>query len=157
VTTSPGETTSVRIRPAVRADVVEVLRIERSSFGQPWPYNAFLRFLDVPGFLVAVDPDADDGRVVGYIVADEVQNRGQPLGHVKDLAVHPDRRGEGIGGELLARSLAVLDTPTVKLEVRESNDPAQSLYRDFDFRPLRQVPEYYDDGEDAVIMIREGE
>ncbi len=44
------------IRPAERADLLAVVRIEDESFSQPWPYDAFERFLGEPGFLVATAP-----------------------------------------------------------------------------------------------------
>jgi ribosomal-protein-alanine N-acetyltransferase len=152
-TISPGGTSDPEIRPAVRADLLEVFRIEQASFPQPWPFGAFEGFLDAPGFLVAV---AEDG-VAGYVVADTVPNHGRPLGHVKDIAVRPDRRGEGIGASLLQRALSALagqDVSRVKLEVRAGNEPAIRLYRGFGFSHHHTVPRYYDDGEDALVMLR---
>jgi ribosomal-protein-alanine N-acetyltransferase len=152
-TTSPRGRPAPEIRPAVRADLLEVFRIEQASFPQPWPFSAFEGFLDAPGFLVAV---AEDG-VVGYVVADTVPNHGRSLGHVKDIAVRPDRRGEGVGASLLERALSVLareDTSRVKLEVRAGNDEAIRLYREFGFTHHHTVPRYYDDGEDALVMLR---
>jgi len=151
VTTTAGAPTRIEVRPAARADLLEIHRIEKRSFHQPWPYQAFEGFLSEPGFLVAFD-----GSVVGYVVADTVPNHGRPIGHVKDLAVHPDRRGEGIGTRLLERALGVLATRGVghvKLEVRESNDRARSLYRRAGFEHDHTVPRYYDDGEDALVLI----
>ncbi|WP_240318900.1 GNAT family N-acetyltransferase [Halorussus rarus] len=170
-TTHAADGDGVRIREAVQADLLAVLRIERASFDQPWPFSAFERYLGEPGFLVAVaggdgppsplDGESESGPspgegVVGYVVADLVRNHGRPLGHVKDIAVHPDHRGEGAGATLLERALGVLEARgarSVKLEVRSSNDRAVSLYRDFDFEFLRTIPRYYDDGEDALIMV----
>lgn len=142
------------IRKAERADLLAVVRVENAAFSQPWPYDAFERFLGEPGFLVAVESETD---VVGYVVADITSNYGRELGHIKDIAVHPERRGEGVGSALLSRSIAALaarGADTVKLEVRRSNDGAKRLYREFGFEPLRRVPGYYDDDEDAIIMIR---
>jgi len=173
VTVTPEESTdAVRVRDAERADLLAVHRIERASFPSPWPMAAFERHLTSPAFLVAVDEKGigagDDGdpasetidaaSVLGFVVADLVPNHGRPLGHVKDLAVHPDRRGEGVGSTLLDRSLAVLrgeSARSVKLEVRVGNESARSLYDAFEFEPLRRVPRYYDDGEDALIMVRQ--
>jgi len=141
------------VRRAVRADLLEVFRIEKRSFPQPWPYEAFERFLGEPGFLVA-----DDDGVVGYVVADTMPNHGTSMGHVKDLAVDPDRRGEGIGRLLLGEALGELlvdGAARVKLEVRESNEEAQALYREFGFETHHVIPAYYDDGEDAYIMVRD--
>ena len=168
MTTAPGTREDVEVRSADRADLLAVKRIENASFPQPWPYDAFERYLDAPGFLVAVEatPSADGGggetldaaEVVGFVVADLVPNHGEGLGHVKDLAVHPERRGDGVGESLLAAALGTLSAhsaASVKLEVRESNDPARELYGKFGFQPLRRVPRYYDDGEDALILVRE--
>jgi len=147
----------VSIRGAERADLLAVFRIEKSSFEQPWPFSAFEGLLDKPGFLIAHDETAREP-VVGYVVADTVPTRGQSLGHVKDLAVHPDRRGQGIGRALLTRALGHLriqGAGTVKLEVRPSNEPARSLYRASGFEHARTVSGYYDDGEDALVLTRE--
>jgi ribosomal-protein-alanine N-acetyltransferase len=130
---------------------LEVRRIEKQSFLQPWPYHAFEGFLSEPGFLVAYDAS-----VLGYVVADAVENHGEPIGHVKNLAVDPDRRGEGIGSRLLERTLGMLATRgvgRVKLEVRASNERARSLYRRFGFDHYHTVRRYYDDGEDALVMV----
>lgn len=131
-----------------------VYRIEKTSFPQPWPFAAFEGFLGEPGFLVATV----DGRVVGYVVADTVPNAGRTLGHVKDIAVHPDYRGRGIGAQLLGSALTVMRekrASRVKLEVRESNDSAIRLYRRFGFQFRRTLPRYYDDGEDAYVLVSE--
>ncbi len=148
-----GGTGGLSIRPAERADLLAVVRIETASFPQPWPYEAFDRFLGEPGFLVATRGET----IAGYVVADVTPTYGRDLGHVKDIAVHPDHRGLGIGSALLSHVLGVLaarGADTVKLEVRESNSGAKRLYREFGFEPLRLVSGYYDDGEDAIVMLR---
>lgn len=144
---------SVRIRHVERADLLAVHRIEQAAFPQPWPFDAFEQYLDEPGFLVA-----EDGAIVGYIVADSVPNHGRPLGHIKDIAVRQNRRGEGVGSDLLERALGVLTArgvSSVKLEVRESNDGAKRLYQRFGFVHRRTVPRYYSDGEDALVLVRD--
>ncbi|MFB6131169.1 MAG: ribosomal protein S18-alanine N-acetyltransferase [Salinigranum sp.] len=142
----------VRIRRAEQADLLDVFRIERASFPQPWPFSAFEGFLDEPGFLVAVR----GAEVVGYVVGDLTPNYGRDIGHIKDLAVQSDARERGVGRALLERALTLLavgGAALVKLEVRESNGPALSLYRDLGFEVLRRVQRYYADGEDALVMV----
>ncbi|MFC4248550.1 ribosomal protein S18-alanine N-acetyltransferase [Natribaculum luteum] len=153
MTVSAPEGDDVVVRQAERADLLAILRIEKASFPQPWPYDAFEGFLGERGFLVAIEDD----QVVGYVVSDVTPNHGRDIGHVKDIAVHPERRGDGVGSALLAHSLSVLaaqGATSVKLEVREGNAGARRLYRDFGFEGLRRIPGYYDDGEDAIIMVR---
>ena len=152
-TTAPGGAghDGARLRPAERADLLAIARIERASFPQPWPFQAFEGFLGQPGFLVA---EASTG-VAGYVVADTVPQGGRAVGHVKDLAVHPDWRGRGLGTRLLDRALGVLDARGVdraKLEVRQSNDAAIELYRRFGFEPRHLVTAYYADGEAAAVL-----
>ena len=155
MTSSPAiEADGPQVRRADERDLLAVHDIEAASFPNPWPYSAFERFVGDPGFLVAVD----DGTVWGFVVADVVPNDGRPLGHVKDLAVHPERRGEGVATTLLSRALMVLaqsGVDSVKLEVRESNDAARSLYEQFGFEPVHRLPEYYRDGADAVVLVSE--
>jgi ribosomal-protein-alanine N-acetyltransferase len=155
VTTVASGISSGRIRQAERADLLAVHRIEQEAFPQPWPFDAFEQSLGRPGFLVAVTAAPDPG-IVGYVVADSVPNHGRPLGHVKDIAVHADHRGQGIGTALLRRALSVLRTEgaaSVKLEVRESNERARSLYREQGFEHRRTIPRYYNDGENALVMV----
>lgn len=159
-TLAPADRDPPSVRRVDHDDLVTVHRIEKASFPQPWPRSAFERYLNEPGFLVAEHQDSDAGddpRVVGYVVADTVPNHGSPLGHVKDIAVDPDHRGEGVGSTLLDRALNVLDDEeagSVKLEVRAANDRAISLYREFGFRHRRTIPNYYGNGEDALVMVR---
>lgn len=151
-TTAPGSVTRPEIRAAERADLLAIYRIEQASFEQPWPFTAFEDYLNEPGFLVA-----DDSGVVGYVVADAIPSHGRDLGHIKDLAVHESRRGEGIGTLLLTRALSILEAEGVrstKLEVRESNDTAVSLYETHGFEHRRTIPGYYSDGEDALVLVR---
>ncbi|MFB6111229.1 MAG: ribosomal protein S18-alanine N-acetyltransferase [Halobacteriaceae archaeon] len=147
---------AVEIRGAERADLLEISRIEEASFPQPWSFSAFERFLGEPGFLAALDRGRDRPTVIGYIVADTIPQHRTPVGHVKDIAVHPEHRGAGLGRSLLVEGLGTLDrqgADRVKLEVRRGNDPARSLYRDLGFEHVRTARRYYDDGEDALVMV----
>jgi ribosomal-protein-alanine N-acetyltransferase len=76
-----------------------------------------------------------------------------------NIAVHPSRRGEGIGRALLSeciRRSARAGASLIFLEVRAGNEAAKRLYRSmgFAFRGVRKGY-YTDTGEDAVILDRE--
>lgn len=140
------------VRRVERADLLAVVRIERACFSDPWPYDAFESLIDEPAFLVA----EREGAIVGHVVADVTPNHGRDIGHIKDLAVHPDARGRGIGRTLLRSALARLrggGVAVVRLEVRESNEVARSLYADEGFEAIRRVTGYYRDGEDALVLV----
>ena len=153
----PERGTDLPIRAAERADLLEVHRIEQSVFPQPWPFSALENYLGEAGFLVAETEDDGVPAVAGYVIADTVPNHGTPLGHVKDLAVRPDHRREGVATALLRRALSVLTAAgagSAKLEVRADNDGARRLYRRFGFEHRKTIPNYYSNGEDALVMVR---
>ena len=157
-TAAPDSVTEPSIRAAKRADLLEIHRIEQAVFPQPWPFSALESYLGESGFLVAQTDDEDDVPVIaGYVIADTVPNHGTPLGHIKDVAVRTDHRREGIATALLKRVLSVLSaagTGSVKLEVRAENHGARRLYRRFGFEHRKTIPNYYSNGEDALVMVR---
>ena len=160
---SADSTPAVTVRPVERADLLSVYRIEKSVFPQPWPFSALESHLDADAFLVAVtDRPSADGvdavSVVGYVIADRTPNGGVPFGHVKDLAVRPDHRRQGVGALLLQNAvdrLVAAGVSDVRLEVRRGNEAARALYERFGFSYHRTAPRYYEDGEDALVYLRE--
>ena len=138
----------VAIRQATRADLLSIYRLEKRVFSEPWSVSAFKRFLCEPAFLVA----ERNGQLVGYVVADWTATHG----HIKDLAVDPEFRRNGLGRTLLRRAVSRLlieGVTSIKLEVREHNTPARRLYVDEGFEPFRRVPRYYSDGEAALVLL----
>lgn len=147
------------VRPVERADLLGVVRIEERTFEHPWPLGTFEQYLDAAAFLVLEDPHGEGigEDVAGYVVASVLPVRGQRVGHVKDLAVKPERQGAGRGRRLLEAALSRLarsGADRVRLEVRPSNDPAVSLYLSTGFAVVGREEGYYQDGEDALIMTR---
>lgn len=139
------------VRQATRADLLAVYRLEQQVFDEPWSYSAFEGFLGEPAFLIAERND-----IVGYVVADWTANFGNGFGHIKDLAVDPAARQNGIGRYLLQQAvsrLVIEGVNRIKLEVREGNRVARQLYVDEGFEPMRRVPRYYNDGEAALVLI----
>jgi ribosomal-protein-alanine N-acetyltransferase len=76
--------------------------------------------------------------------------------HITTIAVRPQFRGRGLG-ELLLVALAEIaydiNARWLTLEVRVSNNVAQTLYRKYGFKPAGIRQRYYSDNqEDALIM-----
>lgn len=142
----------VTIRAATDGDLDEVARIERETFREPMGEDWFEGYLEDPGFAVAVRENA----VAGFALVDTVDGHDPALGHLKDVAVRESDRGRGIGSSLLD---AVVDelrgrgARSVALEVRRSNERGISFYRRHGFETRREVPRYYGDGEDALVML----
>ena len=74
-----------------------------------------------------------------------------------DIAVSPEYRRCGIGGQLLkavegeARARGAI---RAFLEVRVSNLPAMALYEKCGYKAIRRRVKYYPDGEDAFVMTK---
>lgn len=134
-----------------RADLPQVVKIERSSFADPWPKSSFEHELDIPfsRSLVAYRrsrPNVVLGYLVRWHVADEI--------HLLNLAAARSERGRGLGRRLLRMLLAEArrkGARVVTLEVAESNLPARTLYDSLGFRVLRKRRDYYGPGDHALV------
>jgi ribosomal-protein-alanine N-acetyltransferase len=142
----------VKIRRLTYADLPQVVAIERRAFPAPWSLAMFVLELSRPGGICLVATD-DGDRLAGYCIC----SRHDTVWHLMDFAVDPDRRRQGIAGELMDALIAALPGPheQLTLEVRRSNDAARELYERYGFKTAGVRPRYYqDNGEDALIMWR---
>lgn len=78
------------------------------------------------------------------------------VGHVTSLAVLDGYRRQGLARELMNQLHYHLETcygvDSVGLHVRQSNVPAERLYKRFGYQAAERIPGYYQDGEDAFFM-----
>lgn len=143
---------SVTYRRMTLADAEAVHQIELDTFPEPWSLESFQNEMTrnvCARYIVA----EEDGRVLGYagawLVLDE--------GHVTNVAVSRERRGQGVGENLmraLMQYAANLGVQYMTLEVRKSNLIAQALYRKLGFIQLGVRKRYYEDnGEDALLWV----
>ena len=141
---------NIVIEKMTSKDIDGVFEVEKNCFEDYWSKDAFKKELtnDVARYLVAKIGD----KVVGYVgiwfVIDE--------GHITNVAVHEDYRGQKIGDKLI-QSLVKLckesNILSMTLEVRVSNVVAQNLYKKYGFKLAGIRKEYYSNNkEDAMIM-----
>jgi ribosomal-protein-alanine N-acetyltransferase len=132
-------------------DIGTIVDIERESFTAPWSEEAFRMELTQNLFAKYMVMELD-GTVLGYggmwLIIDEA--------HITNIAIREKYRGMGHGKELLRemmKSAHWLGAQRMTLEVRVTNERAQSLYRKMGFYPAGVRPGYYSDNlEDALIM-----
>lgn len=143
---------TLNIRKARYGDIPALHRVEQVSFTERYPMS-FLEeiYMTYPNsFLVA----EINGVIVGYVIA---VLRTPSVGHILSVAVAPAYRRRGIGRRLVEAAISSLErrgAREVRLEVRVSNKPAQSLYHSLGFKTTGIIPWYYRDGEAAYSMIR---
>ena len=142
---------SVTVRQACREDLPDIIAIEEASFSVPWSHQSLAAELDNPIARYYV-LEKEDGSVAGYadvwLIADE--------GQLANIAIHPSARGLGYGEILLRTAMEALfreGCTSFFLEVRQSNAPAQGLYRKLGYEALAVRKDYYSQPvEDACIM-----
>lgn len=146
--------TEITLRPVCREDIPELLTLEVATFPDPWEENGLSLLLSPPfGGLCAFAGE----ELAGYIGWLHFPADGllPAEAEITRIAVSPTLRRRGIGRLLLAgmlEQLAPADTPiTLRLDVRESNLPAQTLYANFGFSVCGRRPRFYG-SEDAIEM-----
>src|SRR5436190_17664168 len=141
----------VRITTMRRRHLRTVLRIENTVYPRPWSLGLFMSELAMRSgrvYLVA----RVGATVVGYagllFSLDD--------GHVTTIAVDPAWQRSKIGTRLLLelfRRAIAQGAKNLTLEVRTSNEGAQTLYRSFGFAPAGVRKGYYiENNEDAIVM-----
>lgn len=131
-------------------NVHEVYNVEINSFNTPWSLNSFKNELknSAAKYFVALV----DGKVAGYIGMWEISGQCD----ITNVAVLPEFRRMGVGKRLIEHLIEyckIKDLSPIFLEVRQSNEPAKSLYSGFGFKEVGTRKKYYaDSGEDAIIM-----
>ncbi|MEN6372369.1 MAG: ribosomal protein S18-alanine N-acetyltransferase [Armatimonadota bacterium] len=140
----------VKIEQMQRGDVQRIMEIEKQCFTTPWHESAYLTELVNRSAYYVVGRIGD--KIVGYsgmwIIMDEA--------HITTIGVDPEYRGRKIGEQILIAMLEEAQrrgAGRATLEVRESNDVAQNLYRKYGFVPAAIRRGYYsDNNENAIIM-----
>lgn len=150
-----SEIPEIELQRMRRRHLRRVLQIEGRVYPRPWTASLFLSELtqrNTRTYLVA----RHRGEVVGYAGM-------MFLGfeaHVTNIAVDPDYHGLKIGSRLLLTLVTeaiARGSDRISLEVRVSNQVAQSMYRKFGFETENIRKGYYiETNEDAYFMVAEG-
>ena len=144
---------NVCLLPMEEQHVSQIAELEMLCFADPWSADSVAGELTNPlsYWLVAVENDC----VVGYVGSQTVLGEAD----VMNVAVHPDRRGCGIGRMLmdgLQTALKAQSVYSLTLEVRPSNTAAIALYESLGYVQVGRRPNYYHKPkEDALILRKE--
>jgi [ribosomal protein S18]-alanine N-acetyltransferase len=136
----------VKIQVASRDSVAGIARLECALGRLSWDKEGVSATLfgRQNGGFVALKNDLQIGHLLYSHVVDEME--------ILTVAVEPQYRRQGVGHRLMGGALAMNHVGSVHLEVRESNNAAQGLYRALGFLPVGRRAGYYEDGEDALLM-----
>lgn len=132
-------------------DAEQIEAIEKECFSIPWSKASIVESLKGNNvFLGVKEKDLLCGYISMYYSGDE--------GYINNVAVSPAFRRQKIGQRLLSQLIAFCTDANfsfISLEVRESNFPAISLYKNFGFKEEGRRKNYYSaPKEDAIILTR---
>ena len=140
-----------QILPMAACHVAGVAALETQCFADPWCEQAVASELDNPLslWLVAVQNET----VIGYVGSQSVLGEADMM----NLAVSPDCRRAGIARALLRELEQALDQNGVyclSLEVRQSNEPAKTLYTSCGYEQVGLRPNYYRNPKEHALILK---
>ncbi|MEW6555766.1 MAG: ribosomal protein S18-alanine N-acetyltransferase [Elusimicrobiota bacterium] len=147
-------TDSLNIRFAAPGDIPEIVKIENEAYPDPWTPKMFYKELQLEFsyFFVVTLFSKIVGYVVFWCIDDEI--------HLTNFTVSKNYRRQGFGKTMLkyvidfVKSFNIKKNGKIYLEVRDTNLPAITLYKNFGFKKICIRKKYYSNTDDAVIMAK---
>lgn len=137
------------IQPAGLRDLGALRKLESAIFEKDaWSLLDLMAVLTWPDVirLKAVQ----DGEMVGFVAGDPRPS--QDLSWIATIGVDPRYQHRGIGRALLRACEDQMKSSRARLTVRISNSNAISLYEKEGYRSVDVWKQYYNDGEDGLVM-----
>ncbi len=136
--------------PLSKIDVDELATITK-DFKDGWNAQMLLDGIESGNLLGTIYEL--EGKIVGFIT----YSINVDFAEIDDIFVVKEYRQKSIASKLLQDLIDKLRGKTQKifLEVRESNLPAIKLYQKFGFVKVGDRKNYYNDGENALVLVRE--
>jgi ribosomal-protein-alanine N-acetyltransferase len=140
------------IREMTMEDLDRVYAIEVDSYLSPWTREMFVSELtsNKYAYLFVLEYNKIIIGYYGFWAIDE-------NAMITKVTIAKPLRGKGLAkiamNDLLKR-LVLLDSDSVSLEVRVSNAVAINLYNSMGFKNVGMRKHYYNDGEDAYVMVK---
>ncbi len=128
-----------------RAGTYTLAALHAACFPDPWDAAAISALLVKPGTFAFAH---EDGFVLARAVADEAE--------ILTLAVHPYKRGKGLGRALLQATISKvrsMGAKSVFLEVGVENPAARALYARLGFTKVGARKGYYNGGDALVLRL----
>jgi ribosomal-protein-alanine N-acetyltransferase len=138
-------------------DFAELYAIEAACFEPPFRFGrGYMRQL-VGLSNVATWIAAEDGKMAGFAIVEWTVDAGEIIAYIQTIEVIPDRRGYGIGGELLRRiegSARAAGAQVIWLHVDAENTSALRIYQAHGFHREGMEENYYPLGRAALIYAK---
>ena len=140
------------LRKMEKKDIALIVNGEKRAFGRSLGDDFFVQELDLNPYseYVVLEIEGVVHGYVGLLIHDTIE--------VINLYVDKEYQGCGFGSILMDFVIDVCvsaKAPALSLEVRPSNYKAIGLYKKYGLKEVARRKQYYEDGEDAILMVRE--
>ena len=147
---SVGRKDLMRLRKMQRADLLDVVAIEKAAYRFPWGEDIFRDCFKANYHCWVCELS---GEVLGYAIMSMAVGEA----HLLNLCVSPQEQKQGIGRKLLEHVIAIAKThaDTMFLEVRPTNAAAIILYESAGFNESGLRKGYYpaESGREDALMF----
>ncbi|MFW0178366.1 ribosomal protein S18-alanine N-acetyltransferase [Rothia sp. CCM 9418] len=152
-TRTASDGSAVVLRELELVDIEQIHRLECELFPvDAWPIEMFLAEVQHPTrYYIVLE---QDHKIIGYAGVMTVADTAD----IQTLAICPSKRRCGYGTwllETLHEQACARGAQRVMLEVRADNPAAQNLYVAQGYLPVHRRERYYNDGVDALIMMKD--
>jgi ribosomal protein S18 acetylase RimI-like enzyme len=134
------------------ADIQECARLMATS--EPWitlgrSYEASLAIVRDPSREVYVA--RDEAGLAGFLI---LCMTGALVGYIQTILVHPDRRGRGLGSNLVefAEQRIRRESPNIFLCVSSFNHDARRLYERLGYQTIGELTDYLVQGHSEILL-----
>jgi ribosomal protein S18 acetylase RimI-like enzyme len=139
------------------ADFAQLYAIEVACFEPPFRFSqALVRELTRDAHSAAWVAE-EDGHIAGFAIADLNQGAKSKRAYIQTIEVLAERRGAGIGGELLRRvedSARGAEVGTIWLHVDTENPAAIRLYEAHGYKRQRKAENFYPRSRAAYVYCK---
>lgn len=139
------------LRKMEKSDLDVIYDLECSLFGaSAWPKETLEKDMDIFDFDVLIE----NGEIVGYCSIAIMLDYADIL----NIGVSSQHRRQGYGRLMMDHMIKKAwnaGVQNVTLEVSVTNEAAIGLYESFGFKKVAKRKQYYQDGQDAYLMILE--
>ena len=141
-------------RPYISADFDEIYAIEEVCFQPPlrFPRRYVRRLVESADTITWIA--AEDGKIVGFSIADFGQDENGLFAYIQTIEVLPEMRGRGAGDELMRRmeeSARERGAGAIWLHVEAQNAGAIRLYEAHGYKCEGRQENYYARGRAGLI------
>ncbi len=148
----------LHLRQATSDDLNALLQLEQRCFTEDrLSRRSFRRFIEMPRDRLIVAETTHEGasELLGYCLV--LMSAATRLARIYSIAVLPTARGHGIGEQLIKTAeheAASAGRILMRLEVREDNSGAITLYKRLGYRQFGTYRDYYEDHGTALRFER---